>query len=200
MATQSVASIAPTHPYASTVSLRTRSAIKVPVPRARLAPSASSSTGLPYDLNVVALYAKHDARMYAFASKCWCSLTYVFTEACRFVTINLSSFPVPGAASTYLMDCFPSTSTIKSFLVRHDNDLHSLASPFHVFYCSDSYAGRYNPNAALVLLTKSVVVSSRRPWYGTVLVFKFASTTYQDYIDMTVDDVLQVRNYFAFFA
>ena len=138
-------------------------------------------------------------RMHSLSRR-WCSLTYVFTEAYGFVSINLPPTPAPGAATVSVMDYFPPTSTVKSFVVRHGINLHSLASPFHIFYCLGSYAGRYNPNAALALLTTSVVISSRRPWYGTVLVFKFASTNCQTYVDMTMDDVLQVRNYFGYFA
>ena len=128
------------------------------------------------------------------------SLTCIFVEAFIFATINLSPNPVPGVASASILDCFPRTSAVRSFLIRRDVNLSPLTSPFHVFYCSDSYAGRRNPNAALVLLMSTIKLPSRHPWYGTVLVFKFATDACQDYVDMKVDDVVKVRNFFAFYA
>lgn len=72
--------------------------------------------------------------------------------------------------------------------------------PYHIFYCGRSYEARHNPNQALLRLAQFVDVSPLRPWYGTVIVLKFATRACQDYIDMTVDDVLRVRDYFAYFA
>nr|VWO99909.1 Zinc finger transcription factor 1 [Ganoderma boninense] len=175
---------APSHPYSGLVSLRARSAIQSPLPSPGFPSSRHVSATQPYDRNVLALYAKYDGL------------------ACRFLTVNLSPNPVAGSTTVSLLDCFSRNANVKSFVIRRGVTLGTLDSPFHVFYCSDSYEGRYNPNRALARLTSTLSILSRRPcqWYGTVLVFKFRSDACQQYIDMTVDDVLLVRDYFAYYA
>lgn len=75
-----------------------------------------------------------------------------------------------------------------------------LNNPLLVLYCATSYEGRYNPNHALIQLTENIEMACKRPWYGTVLVLKFATVTCTSYVDLTVDDVSHIRDYFAYFA
>ena len=119
---------------------------------------------------------------------------------CRFIPVNLSPNPVPGGSALTIPHCFQPTSVVSNFVIRHDIRLHALSSPLHVFYCATSYHERSEPNNALIDLTRRVYVASRRPWYGTVVVLKFADLACSKYVDMTVDDVLHARDYFANFA
>ena len=63
---QSGRDFAPMHPYPSTVSLRTRNAIDPPPPLSGPASPDPDTLDRPYDYKVIGLYAKHDARPYAF--------------------------------------------------------------------------------------------------------------------------------------
>lgn len=119
---------------------------------------------------------------------------------CRFIPLNLSPETVSVESAITIPRCFQSTSIVRNFVLRHDIILRQLPSPLHVFYCASSYTERSNPNNALIHLTRSVSVASRRPWYGTVVVLKFADFACSRYVDMTMDDVMHARDFFANFA
>lgn len=119
---------------------------------------------------------------------------------CIYLTVTLSPDPLAGRAAVCVSDFFQHPLQIKSFVVRRNVKLVSLDMPYHIFYCGRSYNARQNPNQALVRLTRFVDTSPRHHWYGTVLVLKFSSRACQEYVDMTVEDVIQVRDYFAYFA
>ena len=120
--------------------------------------------------------------------------------ACRLLPINLSVNPVPGSNILTVAQRFPISSSISTFVIRYDIKLHLLPSPLHVFYCANSYQERSNPNNALINLTQKMNIPSRRPWYGTVLVLKFANEACTSYVTMTLDDVMHIQDYFGHFA
>lgn len=99
-----------------------------------------------------------------------------------------------------LAQCFESQQVSRSFVIWYDRHLQLLHSPLHVYYCAEGYDGRYNPNRSLIHLTQTVDVLLRRPWYGSVVVAKFASRTCSTYTDLTLYDVAHIRDYFAYFA
>ena len=99
-----------------------------------------------------------------------------------------------------LTGCFDVPGGCHSFIIWYDKDLQFLKHPLHVYYCSQGYEGRYNPNRAMIRLTQSVDILLRRPWYGSVIVAKFGSYACTGYIDLTHDDIVHIRDYFAYFA
>ena len=119
---------------------------------------------------------------------------------CRFITLNLSPDTVPEGIALTIPRCFEPTSVVRNFVLRHEVRLNHLPSPLHIFYCASSYNERSNPNNALIDITRSVHVASRRPWYSTVVVLKFADFACSQYIDMTAEDVMHARDFFAHFA
>ncbi|PIL26248.1 hypothetical protein GSI_12004 [Ganoderma sinense ZZ0214-1] len=165
-----------------TVSLPTKAAVHPPPPLKDFPLQTPVVHGPPYDYVVVAMYAKCDGL------------------ACRFMRVNLSPQPVQASDVPSIQGCFLSTSTIDNFVIYYDANMKALDCPLHVYYCATSYAERSNPNNALVTLTQSLSIACRRPWYGTVVVLKFANRACRNYVVMTVDDVLRARDYFAYFA
>ena len=119
---------------------------------------------------------------------------------CRFIQVNLSPDPTPSSCTFRIQDFFETTSVIKNFVIRYDVNWDYLDAPLHVYYCSISYEEYRDPNNALINLTSKMTVASRRPWYGTVLVLKFASRACMNYVPMTVPDVHRARDFFAHFA
>lgn len=195
------------HPYPGAVTLLTRSATD-PLPPVSVdhmpGPMAS---GLPYDYVIKCLYAQHDSGTYrpqvwlvSIGSKHTDIFTVLTTDICRLIPINVS----PTPSSTYdimrLGQCFESSTVYRSFVIWYDRSLHILKSPLHVYYCERGYQGRYNPNRAMVRLTQTVDILLRRPWYGSVVVVKFGSRACNTYVDMSFDDLVHIRDYFAYFA
>lgn len=88
----------------------------------------------------------------------------------------------------------------RSFIIWYDKSLHLLEYPLHVYYCERSYDNRYNPNHAMIRLTQTINVLFRRPWYGSLVVVKFSSHDCTRYDNITIPDVVHVRDYFAYFA
>ena len=99
-----------------------------------------------------------------------------------------------------LSQCFESHKVTRSFIIWYDRLLNLLDCPLHVYYCAEEYEGRYNPNRSLIRLTQTVDVLLRRPWYGSIVVTKFTSRACSTYTDLTLYDVVHVRDYFAYFA
>ena len=54
--------------------------------------------------------------------------------------------------------------------------------------------------AFVTVLSIRVDVLLRRPWYGSVVVAKFGSRACTGYIDLVPDDIVHIRDYFAYFA
>ena len=164
--------------------------------------AASARRGEAYDYIVKAFYVKDDGRKYLYV---WESSRPVWTSlgrlvACRFLPVNLSPTPIPGRQDTGISVYFSSSPMVKDFVIRMDRNLHYLDTPYHVFYCTESYEGRQNPNNALTRLTRKVSVPFRWPWYGTILAFKFATRDCCSYLDVTVADAIALGEYFAYFA
>lgn len=118
---------------------------------------------------------------------------------CRFIQVNLSPDPTPASGGFRIEDFFETASVIKNFVIRCDIAWDYMDTPLHVYYCSTSYEEQRNPNNTLINLTKKVSIASRRPWYGTVLVLKFASRACMNYIPITLPDVHRARDFFTYF-
>ena len=88
------------------------------------------------------------------------------------------------------MDCFQPATQVKSFIVCCNSKLLSLDTLYQIFYCTNLYQGRHDPNHTLIQLTEVVHVSSHCPWYSTILVLKFGSQVCQNYLDMQNVDVI----------
>ncbi|PIL23477.1 hypothetical protein GSI_14788 [Ganoderma sinense ZZ0214-1] len=102
-------------------------------------------------------------------------------DGSRILPVNVSPTPMSKSGDALLLShCFQSTSVSRSFII--------------------CYEGRYNPNRELVRLTQSVDMILQRPWYGSVVVTKFRSRACTSYVDITFDDVVHIRDYFAYFA
>ena len=71
-----------------------------------------------------------------------------------------------------------------------------LKSPFHMYYCLESYRTNSFPNRAIGSLTKGVQPVPR-PWPGTVLVLKMVNHARFDYVDFTEHDVMDIREFFV---
>ncbi|KAI1782583.1 hypothetical protein LXA43DRAFT_1068559 [Ganoderma leucocontextum] len=122
------------HPFTGTVSLPTRCVVDAPVPLTDIQLPMPVLHGRPYDYTVTAMYAKHDGD------------------------------PVPETAVFRIQDCFQSTSTIRSFVVRHNAHLLRLDAPLHVFYCATSYDGRVPFVRALVWFCPSTRTFIQSNW------------------------------------
>lgn len=108
--------------------------------------------------------------------------------------------PGEGGEALVLSQCFESLTVSRSFIIWYDRHLNLLDCPLHVYYCASAYDGRYNPNRAMVRLTQTVDLLFRRPWYGSLVVVKFASRSCSTYVDLTIYDVIHIRDYFAYFS
>lgn len=123
------------------------------------------------------------------------------TAACSLLPFNLSPNPSYTCDVMSLVECFEEVPLLcRSFVIWYDKQLQFLNCPLHVYYSAREYAERYNPNRALVKLTQDVDVLLRRPWYGSVVVAKFGSRACTGYIDLVPDDIVHIRDYFAYFA
>lgn len=114
--------------------------------------------------------------------------------------MNVSPVPTGSGDCMILSQSFESEEVSRSFIIWYDRFLNLLDCPLHVYYCARSYDGRYNPNRGLIRLTQTVDILLRRLWYGSVIVVKFTSRTCTSYIDISLPDLLHVRDYFAYFA
>ena len=83
-------------------------------------------------------------------------------------------------------------------LLQFGRGMRFLGSPFHMFYCLDSFITDSHPNEAIKSLTRDVEPEPR-PWPGTVLVLKVAGNAQPDYIDLRARDVPDIREYFVHF-
>ena len=81
-------------------------------------------------------------------------------------------------------------------LLQFGHHMRFLTSPFHMFYCVDSYIANTHHNRAIASLTEGALPRPR-PWPGTVLVFKLAKSGDRSYVDVESADILDVREYFA---
>ena len=70
-----------------------------------------------------------------------------------------------------------------------------LKSPFHMYYCVESYRSNSFPNRAIMSLTNGVHPTPR-PWPGTVLVLKMTNHAHFDYVNFTQDDLADIAEFF----
>ena len=120
------------------------------------------------------------------------------TEYPEFVQIRLvrnkddpfSVFPVPVLNEYFRSKC-------GRILLQFGVDKQFLSSPFHIFYCVESYIRDAYPNNALATLTRGVDPRPRA-WPGTIVVLKLADVARAEYVDMCPQDLLHVREYFAY--
>lgn len=194
------------YPYADVGVFTTRIAVDPLPPVSIDHMPASYAFGETYDYIVDGLYANHVAGVslmysltYMAAIECG-TLILVFLDHFDILPINVSPTPVPGGGHLQLADCFETGRVYRSFIIWYDKHLHFLDSPLHVYYCSDGYEGQYNPNRALIHLTQTVDILLRRPWYGSVVIVKFASRECTAYAALNFSDIVHVRDYFAYFA
>ena len=101
-----------------------------------------------------------------------------------------SVYPVPVLREFFHSSC-------GRILLQFGVDMQFLSSPFHIFYCVESFIRDAYPNKAIRTLTRGVTPEPRH-WPGTVVVLKLADTARADYIDMSPQDLLHVREYFAY--
>ena len=83
-------------------------------------------------------------------------------------------------------------------LLQFGRGMRFLESPFHMFYCIDSFVTDSHPNEAIKSLTRDVEPEPRQ-WPGTVLFLKVAGTAQLDFVDLPAQDVLDIREYFVNF-
>lgn len=75
-----------------------------------------------------------------------------------------------------------------------------LPSPFHVFFCFDSFITNSYPNRAIASMLHGVSPSPS-PWPGSVLVLKLSLSGRTDgsYTSVQPQDVADIREYFVRF-
>ena len=80
-------------------------------------------------------------------------------------------------------------------LIQFGRDMRFLKSPFHMYFCVESYRTNSFPNRAIAALMNGVQPSPR-PWPGTVLVLKMDNHARFDYVDFTDDDIPDLLEFF----
>ena len=80
--------------------------------------------------------------------------------------------------------------------IQFGKGLRYLTSPFHIYFCADTYIADALHNRAISSLT-SDVDPPPRPWPGTVLIMKLSGHGRYDYIDFKEEDIADIREYFA---
>ena len=106
--------------------------------------------------------------------------------------VRTKTHPVPA-----LEDYFP--HRIARTFVQFGEDMRFLGNPFHIFFCLNSFLANEHLNRAVASLTADIEPEPRK-WPGLVLVLKLAGHGCgEDYVNFAEDDVLDVREYFAFF-
>lgn len=73
-----------------------------------------------------------------------------------------------------------------------------LSSPFHVFFCLDSFVTNSHPNRAIASMVHDVHPSPS-PWPGSILVLKLSGGLDKSYVSVHPVDVLDIREYFVHF-
>ena len=99
-------------------------------------------------------------------------------------------FAVPA-----LQEFFP--SECGRILLQFGTGMRYLQTPFHIFYCIDSYVHDTSPNKAIAKLTRGVIPPPR-PWPGTVVVLKLVDVAVPEYTNIESGDLLHIREYFAY--
>ncbi|KAI0723397.1 hypothetical protein C8Q76DRAFT_394182 [Earliella scabrosa] len=83
-------------------------------------------------------------------------------------------------------------------IVQFGRHMRFLVSPFHMFYCMDSYVTDSYPNRAIQFLTIDADPKPRA-WRGTVLFLRIVNQATPEYVDIRLRDVLDIREYFVHF-
>ena len=83
-------------------------------------------------------------------------------------------------------------------VVQFGAGMRFLKAPFHVFFCPDSYVSNALPNRAIASLVEGVQPAPK-VWPGLVLVLKLSGHGRHDYVDITREDVPDIREFFAMF-
>ena len=119
------------------------------------------------------------------------------SDAPQYVQVQLVR-PKLGARSAHFVPALEEyfAHACARTLIQFGQDMRFLKSPFHMYYCVESYRSNSYPNRAIASLVKGVEPAPR-PWPGSVLVLKMANHAHFDYLDFTDDDVLDIREFFV---
>ncbi len=83
-------------------------------------------------------------------------------------------------------------------LLRFGAHMQFLSSPFHIFFCLDSFITNSHPNRAIASIVQDVHPTPS-PWPGTVLVLKLSGAPDESYVSVRPQDVPDIREYFVHF-
>ncbi|KAI0712622.1 hypothetical protein C8Q76DRAFT_797456 [Earliella scabrosa] len=83
--------------------------------------------------------------------------------------------------------------------IQFGHRMRFLQSPFHMFYCVDSYTSNTHPNRAVESMTEGAIPKPR-PWPGLVLILKLESASSKTYVDLDTADIPDIREYFVHFS
>ncbi|KAI0682585.1 hypothetical protein C8Q76DRAFT_586592, partial [Earliella scabrosa] len=101
---------------------------------------------------------------------------------------GITGWPIPRLRDFFGHSC-------GRMILQFGHNMRFLTSPFHMFYCIDSYASDTHHNRAIEALTAGARPKPR-PWPGTVLVLKLTSHTSREYMDIGLHDLPDIREYF----
>ncbi len=73
-----------------------------------------------------------------------------------------------------------------------------LSSPFHIFFCLESFITNSYPNRAIVSMLHGVQPTPS-PWPGSVLILKLSGAGDESYVSIRPGDVPDIREYFVHF-
>ena len=126
-------------------------------------------------------------------------LPTAITDIPQFVQIQLvqdpfklpTQYPVP-----MLYEFF--AGRIGRTMLQFGREMRFLVSPFHMFYCIDSYCTDSHHNRAIQSLTADVVPAPRA-FPGTVMFLRIVDHANPTYANVRPRDVLDIREYFVHF-
>ena len=100
-------------------------------------------------------------------------------------------YPVPALEEYFKFRCART-------VIQFGAGMRFLTAPFHVFFCPDSFISNILPNSAIKYITEGIEPAPRA-WPGLVLVLKLAGHGRYEYVNISKDDVQDVREFFGFF-